>query len=320
MDELQETGGEYSLDFRASVACLIADHDDVLRAERFLACRQPGDMFYGECEECQEVKTLSPCSCDLRICPECAAARAADLACQLRPALKKISDNLIRPHYQMRHVILTTDHQLTGDLDDLRRLCQRLRVAARVLFQTLFPDDKRMGGMIGLEFGERGERLHFHVLVACQWIDKERMTRLWSDLTGGHGEITWVRKVDELDDAINEVTKYICKPLKKSEQDDLAAEKLFMLHQLLKGMRRFTTFGVFYRMDRADTDTYGLCPDCGAVLTWLPKWQWDLRCRYETLDLISADKSPPENRPQVPKMPLLPGFDVPRPVRNAIRL
>lgn len=320
MNELHENGGEYSLDFLASIACLIADHDDVLRAERFLECRQPGEMYYGHCEECDEVRTLSPRSCGLRICPECAAARAADLACQLRPAIKKISDQLPRPHYQLRHVILTTDHQLTGDVDDLRRLCRRLRVAARVLFQLMFPDDKRLGGMIGLEFGERGDRLHFHCLVACQWIDKNRLTETWTKLTGGHGVITWVRQVDQVDKALNEVTKYICKPLKKSEQTDSAAEKIFMLHQLLKGMRRFTTFGTFYRMDRADTETYGLCPECGSVLVWLPAWQWNLRLMYDALDLISADKLPPENPENVPRTLDMPGFDVPGPDRNAIRL
>jgi len=320
MDELTENGGEYSLDFRASVACLIADHDDPSRGLRFLECRQPSQMFYGECEECNEIRTLSPRSCDLRVCPECAAARATDLVMQLKPALQKISDRMFRPHYQFRHVVLTTDHPLAGDAERLRGLCRRLRVAARELFQQLFPGDKYMGGLVGMEFGESGDRLHFHCLVVSQWINKERMTEAWGRLTDGHGKITWVAQVDDVERALPELTKYICKPLKKSEQSSSAASQIFLLHQLLKGMRRFTSFGIMYRMERAITDTLGLCPECGAVLVWLPKWQHDLKQKYLSLDLISADKSDDGNREKVPKTLDLPGFDVPGPDRNAIRL
>lgn len=320
MDELQETGGQYSLSFRADVATLLASGGAVDQAERFLECRQPGRMFYGECPECQDVKVLSPTSCDLRVCPECAQRRATDLAMQLRPGIEKISRSLPRPHYQLRHVVLTCDVQLSEHIAEVKALCRQLRTAAREMFQMMFPGDQYLGGMIGLEFGPQGNKLHLHCLVACQWIQKYELSDLWNWFNGGRGSVTWVSIVDDVNDAIEEMTHYCIKPFEGDEQGADSAMRLYYIHQTLCGVRRFVTFGTFYKMDRAITDTFGLCPDCGTPLVWTAKSVYDARCGGAPLDLISVDKSPSTQDAKRPKQPPLFPMDQYRLLRNAIVL
>jgi hypothetical protein len=318
--DLVQTDSVWSLDFRQKVSDLFVQNVGGEIGLRLLQCRQPHTGYVGECPDCGQTTKFLPESCGLRICPDCAAARSTELACEILPSITRLSGSLPRPWYQMRHIVLTTVISAYDDVDHVRRRMRDLRPAIRKMFQKMFPKDKYLGGLIGAEFGPNGRRLHFHVLIACRWINKQDLTDAWVKTSGGDGVVNWIAIVDDVTRGVNEITKYVTKPHEVDEQTEDAAELVLRLYQIVNGTRLISTFGTFYNMPREKHEPDCRCEVCGAELVWIPYGYWKAGQESAPLEFKSADKLPPESSAQPP--PLLPGFRElfkPKP-KNAIML
>lgn len=276
---------------------LIADRlyagGDHMPSIRYQYCREPGRGWVGVCLSSPDHETVyHPESCGLRICPECARRRSAELSSQLEQPLIELERRAPR-HYRLRHVVLTTGLDLAMDADELRQELRDLRVAAREVFQECFKNDKWLGGGIGAEFGDVGRKLHYHCLVLAPWLPAEKVKRLWREKTGGRFYVVHFRSDLDTTEAIREVTKYVTKPIKAGEDVEVAVNTIVKLHFVLKGVRRFVTFGSFYRLPRDIQEDVQVCPDCGGLLHWLPELEYVEVYGASNRNLIRANKSPP---------------------------
>lgn len=204
-----------------------------------------------------------PFRCHLRYCPDCEHDAQAIRIARYVPVLRQIAElgGLVddpRPTWSLKKIELTTPFSLAN------RNAPALYLLAwkfferwlQLLFTYLLVDEltpaevrrgrvdlKRhgVGAMASVEFGERGLKLHFHILIYCPFIAKHKLTDLWSQASGGVCEITWIKQVDtdQVDGALREMVKYVTK------LTTLPAELVPALALVLKGNRRLRTYGVF---------------------------------------------------------------------------
>ena len=292
---------------RVKVGLHLSEGGDIAAANRFVDCGTPGKGWVGTCAtDPTHTEVYHPFSCMLRICPTCAGRRAAQLAAAVEEPIEDLV-NSSPPGYSLKHVIFTTSVELTSNVDDLRAVVKLYRIGVREIIQSMFPRDKKMGGLIGAEFGENGRKLHFHVLLLSRYINKAELERRWEQITGGAGRWTFIRKLVLVSDGLAEICKYVTKPTAGSGENlELV---LVQLHFVLKGIRRLQAFGVFFKMDRDENECSGVCPDCGGVLFWTDEITWsESRKKSVTwlddssLYLKAANKSPPSGYKQL-------GFD-----------
>jgi hypothetical protein len=116
-----------------------------------------------------------------------------------------------------------------------------------------------IGALICCEFGERGQKLHFHILIYSCFIGKERLTNCWKTATGGAASITWIKKIDDtqVHDAIQETVKYVTK------FNELPARLVPVLLNVLSGSRRLRSFGAWHGLPKQKPEPC-TCDQCGA--------------------------------------------------------
>lgn len=211
--------------------------------------------------------------------------------------------------YRLRHIVLTTGFDLHAP--DAKEQYRAIWNAVPKTFDNLLGANwhtKGQGYLASSEFGERGTKLHFHILFFGRYIEKAELTRVWEDLTTF--KITFVRLVTNPKKAANEVLKYVTKLSEVQPQD------IPLLHEVIKGSRRVRSRGVFYNLPDEEERKKD-CPECGQRLTLWGKGKYELwhmlqieeadrqlldddqPDTQEQLDLILGNKSPPK----------LPGFE-----------
>ncbi len=310
---------------RAAVAAILAANDDGNAGFNYEHCREPGRGWIGTCNDCKH-EVYHPHSCDLRICNECASRRIATLTARLTPPITKLIQ--CGPKlYTLKHIILSTnvclldyieydpDTQLLNmdRLGELREIVRKLRVSIRHMFQERF-NDPHMGAGVGMEFGPGGLMLHFHVLAYCGWYPRSLIQADWATASEGHGHWAYVRqarrefntKTGPWTAAVGYVVKEVVAGIgtKYSKRDTTAqvhrvvdtisemgeAPITAAIHFLLKGIRRFQTFGSFYKLSNKDEDRCG-CPLCGGKLTWQSEIEWmrNQESTTEGLSLLRAN-------------------------------
>lgn len=291
---------------RDRLADLLLDQGDDTAAFRLRHCQEQGMGWVGECSEHAEHRSLySPFYCEQRVCPVCAKRRSWKLALQILEPIRRVAA-AAPDGYKLSHVVLTTDISLDETLNKVRTSAKRLRVGVRTLFQTMFPSDKNMGGIIGEEFGENGRKLHYHVLMLSKFIPKKKLSSMWRKWTGGRGYIVHIRAVDDIYSSVAEIVKYCTKPMKASGETQNIETILARVHVVIKGRRRIQAFGIFYNMDRDIGDEYDcVCPDCGAAVKWRSELS-EIDCeKYEirnpgVVDLIESNnlsgRDPPDEQ------------------------
>lgn len=206
-------------------------------------------------------------SCQLAYCPMCASARSGELKQQyshiVRDALNASPDN-----YELRHITLTTPYELTHSKMDT--LAATIWGRAVWCLETLWGLRQRhwelfdFGVLGGWEFGEDGHKLHIHLLVLSPWIDKERLNDCWAEATQNICQITWVKKVNGVDNGVSEVTKYATK---------LTTMPPFLiptLHKVLSRKRRIRAYGAFSGQLKTVSSEPFTCPVCSGELVILP--------------------------------------------------
>jgi len=270
---------------RAKVAELLRAGGDDTAAFRYEYCHEAGMGWVGVCVSNPNHEGLyHPFSCNDRACPVCSRRRSAQLSSQITKPIMELAQRAPRG-YRLRHLVLTTDHGLFDYSEaDMRDLVKTLRKSIRIMLQGYFTrtdkkgrkvPDKWLGGLIAAEFGEKGRKLHFHVLLLSRFVRMNDLLAMWNDTNQGHGYIGHIREVDKTAiSAIDEVCKYATKGLKDSSEDTSIEETLARVHFVLKGVRRVQGFGVFYNMDRDDQEAEVCCPECGSPVMWMQELDW----------------------------------------------
>jgi len=247
-------------------------------------------------------------TCHLRVCPECARRDGARLLRRYLPAMRKIVAQKSRA-YRLKHIVLTTGLSLRDP--DLREKLRRAYSAVGRLFDLYFGAvwvRRGMGYIVAAEFGEQGTMLHFHLLFYGPFIVKDRLSKLWRELSGF--KVVWISAVQpgeqDIEAAAVEVLKYATKLTQLAPQD------VPVLLAVLKGMRRIRSRGVFYNMAKAD-EMERVCPVCQDTLVRWSPLRWAVWCEthrevvtgpdyYQLgmLDLIRGNKSGGLTTPETP--------------------
>lgn len=270
---------------RVRVAELLRAGGDSAAALRYELCHVDGAGWVGVCLANPNHDGLyHPLSCNDRACPVCSRRRSAVLAAEITSPILHLAQRAPRS-YRLRHLVLTSDVSLFDDESAVRRCVQEWRVGIRLLLQDHFArrdangrviaKDAWLGGMIGVEFGESGRRLHFHILLLSRFVHMDSILARWRDLTGGRGFIGKVRQVDsDVAGAVDEVCKYATKALRFDGEESSVEETLARVHFVLKGTRRLQAFGTFYDMPRDKAESECNCPECGSPVKWVSELTW----------------------------------------------
>jgi RNA polymerase subunit RPABC4/transcription elongation factor Spt4 len=178
-----------------------------------------------------------------------------------------------RDKWTLKHIVLTTNVPLRGDK---KLVISKFFKAVADTLRTIFSDAPGWGGVGVIEFGSKGKKLHFHILIWSPFVSINRLRAEWNRRTG----MRWVRieqvlacpeclkrvgKDDQLcphcglavgydplaavEAGLAETLKYV---LKFSEFEPWQVAEL---HEALKGTRRVRSWGSFFEMR--------LCPECG---------------------------------------------------------
>lgn len=261
---------------------------------------------------CQEhgVKVVRE-TCHLRICPDCARRAANRLLARFSPVFEDLV-NAHHPRFRFRKIVLTT--RISLHAPDVASEYRRLRKSIPKMFDVLLPGGWRrnQGFIVADEFGETGEKLHFHILFYGQWIDNKKrngfpLSSAWRKITGGDCEVTYIAGIlaEGLHAELMETLKYVCKFWKRDpdtgEVARLSPTSMVALHKLLKCQRRVRTYGLFYRVPVA-VDRRPECPDCGCTMERMTAIEYNIWLSTgwlppeQSLYLRTGNKSPPTAR------------------------
>lgn len=235
-----------------------------------------------------------PFTCHLRFCPDCEHREQARKLARYIPGFKNLTDGDGRADFTMKKIELTTPYSLE-EMDSpallrlswgwvektLKKLMYKLRE------HELTPAEKRrqeinftqhgLALLVACEFGERGKKLHFHILAYAPYIPKQLLTETWQDVTGGECEITWIKRVEhhDVEDAVTEVAKYITK------FTALEPRLIPNLVRALAGTRRVRTYGVIRNCDVPERQCN--CSHCSAKLTLIRVSEYFERCLAQNI-------------------------------------
>jgi len=237
--------------------------------------------------------------CGLRICPDCAQRESYRLLLAYLPKLTELlGENPDYPKYSLKHLVITTPFALRKLTSASFKQMQKL---VKIFLETFFfeefkklgklsPDEIRrgrcdlkkhgIGGIQAAEFGERGTKLHWHLLIYAPFMPVKRIWQVWSDVTGGACTNAKIYPLKPSSDqlqyaggdllaALKEVAKYSTKFTAIKPRD------IPHLHRVLKGNRRFRAFGILYNCQEKATKPTHACDTCSAqrdlitVGTWL---------------------------------------------------
>jgi len=224
--------------------------------------------------------------CGLPFCEECAKRESARKYHCYIPALEALLErNLQYPDHFLFKVNLTTPHHLLDLTNESFKEKQRLvNEFLSVYFFYYFHEKGQLskaeirsgrcnlkqhniGAIANCEFGERGRKLHWHLMMYAPFMVKDDIVAVWKDVTGGICQVVDVSgiyvKGNEKEDgggilgALREVVKYSTKIL------SLSPSEVPHLYSVLKGNRRFRAFGIFYNHELLDNkEKKHTCEQC----------------------------------------------------------
>lgn len=218
-----------------------------------------------------------PYTCHLRVCPEC---ERREQSRKLERFISPIHDmmTLGEEGYTLKHIVLTTPYQLTSsDAPNLFKIAWKaVERLLDVVFYTLLsdagslsPSERRrgradmkkhgIGVLAASEFGEKGKKLHFHLLAYCPFIPKRFLSQCWSQVTVGAAKVTYLEKIDlnNASKAVIEVAKYVTK------FSELPPALVPALAKAINGSRRLRTYGIMQGLGKKETGDCS-CPVCSA--------------------------------------------------------
>lgn len=219
------------------------------------------------------VSTIPNFTCEFRLCPDCARRRSRKIQNKHLPIMGAfLKQNRVEPV----HIVLTQKHRV----ETRKQSIKRLRDAFTKLQRRLFWAEHFKGGIFSIEFTKGKDGLHhthLHLIAfRSKFFDIALLRDEWLAVTGD-SSVLRVDRIADLRKGLEEVAKYISKPLdtRRFEKEDLAD---FLG---LKNMRFFGTFGEYRKFSRlfepSDNDELPgsefshlaegcLCPICDQVL------------------------------------------------------
>lgn len=248
-----------------------------------------------------------PVHCGLRICPECEARESYRKVLRYLPALNEmLFENPDYPDYKLRKLVLTTPFQLLDLTSDSFKHKQTLvHQFLQAYFYPHFLARKELskaeirrgrvdlrqhgiGGIVAAEFGEKSQHLHWHCLVYSPFIKKEKAWEVWEQVSGGaclNLDLSAIKPQStqmrggggDLLAALKEITKYATKFTAIAPQD------VPHLYKVLRGNRRFRSFGTLYNIKDGNETLEHLCEQCGAERQQISITTYISRCEFHNV-------------------------------------
>lgn len=256
-EQIDEQAERYAL-WRLEVADRLNDASRWSESINFRECGKLWGNFQVltcEADPSHECRAL-PFTCHLRYCPDCERRHQAELVAKYTPILKDISEQSDRVGWSLKKIVLSTPYPLdAGDADELyqdgweaferwqqlmlQHLLQHEMSAGELRRGRIDYRAHGYGSLVAAEFGERGRKLHFHVLAYMPYLDKHKSSELWMQASGGEASITWLSRIDyhAVEDAVREQVKYVTK------FQELPPALVVKLADVLDGSRRVRTYG-----------------------------------------------------------------------------
>ena len=251
-----------------------------------------------------------PMRCGLAICEECAQRESYRKLSSYLPALQKLlTPNPDFPDNFLFKLTLTSPFELHDLSSATFKAKQNLvRKFLNAYFYEYFEKKGKLskgeisrgrcdlkkhgiGGLRSAEFGERGKRLHWHMLMYAPYMPKPDVWRVWTDVTDGqciNVDIAGIKARDggklrdagDIIGAVQEIVKYATK------FSELPASDVPQLYKVLKGNRRFESFGVLYNQSFNDSEEIErTCKECSGKLETLRVGQYVTRCMNRGVDI-----------------------------------
>lgn len=215
-------------------------------------------------------------TCDLRICPDCAARATARLAARYIP--KAVELETSGGKYHLRHIVFTTPISLTSDIpENINKKVKkysRLPKAAMDRVQSLGKlygrDWKTEGAIQSFEFGADGLKLHFHIIQYGAYLPQKELSEAWTSVTKNEASVVYIRAIDSsspesIQSDVIETLKYSVKfwSIDKETNEYVYLEPTVMPHLLrvLKGVRRVKSWGSFYNLPKPKAEKFK-CEEC----------------------------------------------------------
>lgn len=275
--------------------------------------------------------------CHLRYCDHCERRAQTKRMERFGPAIDEALKSWRAGSYRLRSIVLTTPYSLEDP--NIRRLYRKARKAAvRTLERVCYEIRKTyaseeeyrrkrislkrhgIGLIVGDELGEKGQKLHFHILGFTPYLPVALLAHWWKHYTCGDAYITYVKGVTNREAAFKEVmAKYVTK------LTEVPPRLVPQLHKMLEGSRRIRSYGIWYGLEPIEEEPCR-CPKCNRVVTYMNRVVFELTYGKKVLTNFSSNtgnksgekivsmaqfidgRAPPEP-PPIPKAQFLTGFE-----------
>lgn len=241
-------------------------------------------------------------TCDLRICPDCAARSTARLAARYTPKAAELA--AAGGRYHLRHIIFTTPIDLMSDTpENIREQVIRYSKLPRQAMQIVQDDgellgkhQKTLGAIQSFEFGENGLKLHFHVIQYGDFLPYAELSDAWEQVTDNEASIIYIKSIDasspeSIEKRVIETLKYSVKFWKidkhTNEYTYLDPEVMPRLLRVIKGTRRVKSWGVFYSLPKPVKEKFK-CEECHSDMLriGIDGWQNWIESREAGIQLV----------------------------------
>ena len=229
-------------------------------------------------------------TCDLRICPDCAARETARLAARYIPHAVDIAMRGGRTG--LRHIVFTTPLGLTSDtpdkiskqVDHYAKLPRIALADVEALGESLGREWKTLGAIQSEEYGTEGLKLHFHVVHDGNYLPQKQLSEAWQRATNNEASVVYVRKIgnstpEDVQNDVIETLKYSTKfwstDKETGEVKYLPVNVMPHLLRVLKGRRRIRSWGTFYHLPKPQKDPF-LCKECHSEMVRVGTDLWHL--------------------------------------------
>lgn len=211
-------------------------------AERIRACGQ--FIMAIVCNSCDTKHFGGYTRCKSRWCLACAKVRAMIWVARILGFMCKYEGKY---EYHMLNLTMRSMNDLGIMLGTIKRYWRTLvnkNGKHSVMFRRRF-----VGGVRSIEVkrGKQGWHVHIHALVCTHKGEYQKdykwLYEAWKYITKGDGSV-YIKKIKGSIKDIVEVTKYIVKPGKYSDDD------MRDMIECMVNMRQVSTFGVMYGMDK----------------------------------------------------------------------
>jgi hypothetical protein len=277
----------------------------LVEADRFEQCRTSFGMF--TCTDCRSAFSV-PCSCNSRICPDCARRYYARMFPHLEDMFSKINARRGSGYFFSLVTLTYNTAEWNGELPTYEQQKEIWKKAAILLNlywgkrkgrlskkNNLIVERiswKGAGWLAVAEFGSNNNNFHIHALVYGHRVPYNSIRDSWNRLTGAKViDVKPIVNYEMLKKALRYIVKYMYKP---PVHDYVRLAELAIN---MKGLRRFRTGGIFYNKIKPikPERLHAHCPYCLGMISFAGVCKYtdsDSRITplYESLKLLKSLK------------------------------